>query len=776
MFKSYFLSSLRNLKKEALVTAINLLGMATGLAATVVIFLYVSNELDYDNLSDAENIYRLEFQQKSDQSPKWPVVPHTWTDKYAAQIPEIKDYTLIRRSTVVNTIVHGQGRFFEEEVIISSPGIIDMFDLKLVGSALNEPLKGRKKVMLSRSRALSYFENEDPVGKFISINGEDGFLVTGVFEKSVPIHMDFEVIMSVDDTIQRGSFYWLITYLKLSDGADHELVRQKINAIADEFSNPFFSDTEFRLVAMKDIYFDTNKYYQTMDYGDIGSIYIFTVLGLMILVVASLNFVNLTAATFINRAKEVGVRRVLGSTSRQLVGRFLTESGLILLFAYLCGMILVKWTIPLLNKHLGLSLDFPAVTSPVVWLSMMFFLSMVLAVGYYSSHLSKRLKTTKLSGGEKMGRYKSISLLFQFTIATLLIVGMLLVRDQLGFMKNRELGFGKDPVYMINMLNPDLRPNLKEYVNRFSTHPSVISASAMMGSPGDPRLMGNQNVWAEGMPQGENIFLPFYAGDENVVQTLGLDIIDGQDFSQGINVTEGTLAALINESAVGEFGWEDPIGKRMTISGGPAVIVGVVKDFHFQSLQNSIGPVAIVYDYNLYMIALRIQSEGLESALDFVKEEWLSIDPENEIQSFFLEESFNDQYAHEERLATILDMLTWLAVLISAIGTLGMMMLIIKQRTKEVGIRKVLGASLGEIVLLLNRPIFKLLFTANLLAWPIAYYFGNQWLDTFAYKVGLSVGPFLIAGATSSLLVFCALGYHSLKAAVKNPIDSLRYE
>lgn len=777
MFKSYLLSAIRNLKKESVITTINLLGLATGLAATIIIFLYVSKELDYDNLSNAENIYRVEFQKVSDQSPKWPVVPHTWPDKYVSQLPEVLEYTQIRRSSIINTIVVGQERFFETDLITSSPGIINIFDLQLIGAATSEPLRGRKKVIISKERAESYFQGQDPVGQFLSINGEDGFLVTGVFEKRVPVHLDFEIIQSVDETIQRGPFYWLFTYLHMSDGADYKAMAEKVNNVADEFSDPFFDDTEFRLVPMKNIYFEVNKFYQSMKYGDLTSVYIFMVLGLTILVTASLNFINLTAAGFIQRVKEVGVRRVLGSTNLQLAGRFIVESGLTLFTTYFVGLLLVKVAIPIINQHLGVHLNFPEASSPVIWLSMLFFVAMALTTASYASRFSRKsLNSSQGRKGQSRGHYKNLSLLFQFTVSTLLIVGMILVKNQLNFMKDHNLGFGDDRVYMINMLKPTQQPKLETYTERLASHRSVISASTMMGSPGNPSLVGNQNFWAEGMSQNENIFLSFYAGDENIIKTLGLNIIEGQDFSEGVNLTDGTLAAIVNESAVRRFGWKESVGKRMTLSGTPVVVMGVVEDFHFQSLQNSIQPVAIIYNYNPYMIAVRIRPDGVASVMDFMKEEWMSIDPENEMQGFFLEESFNDQYAHEERLGLILDILTYLAVIISAMGTLALVMLIIRQKTKVVGIHKVLGASLVQIFLLLNKRVFGLLLIANVLAWPVAFYFGNQWLHTFAYQVDLSLRTFLIAGIVTFLFVFVTLSYHSLKAAIKNPIDSLRYE
>ncbi len=777
MFKSYLLSSIRNLKKEGIIAVINLLGFATGMAATIIIFLYVSKELDYDNLSNAESIYRVEFQKVSDQSPKWPVVPHSWPDKYASQLPEVKGYTQIRRSSIVNTIMVGEEQFFESDLIISSPGIINMFDLHLIGSVASDPLTGRKKVLISKQLAENYFKEQDPVGQFLSINGETGFLVTGVFEKRVPIHMDFEIIQSVDETIQRGPFYWMFTYLRLSGGADYKALAKKVNGVADEFSDPFFDDTEFRLVPMKDIYFEVNKFYQSMKYGDLQSVYIFMVLGLMILVTASLNFINLTAAGFIQRMKEVGIRRVLGSTSSQLTGRFIVESGLVLLITYCVGLFIVKWAIPVINQQLGVSLTFPDPANPVIWLSMLFFILMALFTAGYGTYFSKRgLSATRMGKGTGNSHYKSLSILFQFTISILLIVGMILVKNQLNFMKDHELGFGEDRIYMINMLNPTVKYKLETYTERLSSHPSVISASTMMGSPGNPSLVGNQNFWAEGMPQTENIFLSFYAGDENIIETLGLNVIEGQDFSQGINLADGTLAAIVNESAVKRFGWKESVGKRMTLSGTQVVVMGVVDDFHFQSLQNSIQPVVIVYDYNPYMIAVRIQQEEVASVMDFIQKEWMSIDPVNEMQGFFLEESFNDQYAHEERLGLTLDILTYLAVIISAMGTLGLVMLIIRQKLKVVGIHKVLGANLLQLFLLLNKRVLGLLLVANLVAWPVAYYFGNQWLHTFAYQVDLNLWTFLIAGMITFLFVFVTLSYHSLKAATTNPIDSLRYE
>lgn len=774
MFKNFIIVSLRNLRREARLSLINVFGLSLALAASLVIFLYVSQQLSYDRFTTAERTYRLELRQISDQSPKWAISPVDWMGNYAARISAIEAVMPVDTYFPKTQVTIGDRDFFEDNIFKSNEHMVDMLDLELIGPGAQNALDGPKKVLLSVHHAQKYFGEEDPVGQLISIDGEDGFLVSGVFRSTRPSHIQPDLIVS--QVIAPGSQGWHFTYLRLAPGSDPQAVEDQINEMATELTEVFFTDTEYALINMADVYFHSKSKYQLSASGDLNSVYIFAAVGMMILVVACLNFINLTSASLLRYHKEVGIRKILGSVKRLLLYRLMTESGLIMLFSLIIAGAIVYNAVPWANQLWALELNLTEL--PWIWgLSILVILTgctllaASMPVFYLSqSELSKSFKTKKGKSG------KSVLMLFQFVVSVLLIIGTFLIKDQLSFLRQRDLGYGGDKILFINAIDPAVLSKSSEYRKRFEGHPSVLYTATIMGAPGDPAMMGNQNAWAEGMPADENIFLPLYAGDEEAVATLGLNVVLGQDFSQGVTVGDSSTAVLVNETAVRQFGWEEPIGKRMKISGRNHTVVGVLEDFHFLSLQNNIGPLAIAYGQNHYMIAIRIKADGVQSAMEHINKQWKTIQAEKPMESFFLQDNFNKQYLHEQRLDNILNVLTSLALIISAIGTLGMMLLIIEQKTKEIGIRKVLGASVTHLLLMLNRQLLMVILLANLIAWPLAYYFSGRWLSTFAYAVKPDLLFYLVAAVITLIVALGALSIQSFRAVKRNPVDVLKHE
>lgn len=774
MLKNFLSVSLRGLRREGRLTIINVFGLCTALASSLVILLYVHQQLSFDRFSQAESIYRLEIRQISDQSPKWAISPKSWTADYAARLSEVEDFMFVGTYLPQTEVAIGDSKFYEDDIFYSNSSIIDFLDIELIGSQSDDLLSGPKKVLLSQSQAARYFGVNDPVGQFLKIGGEEGYLVTGVFQRSKPSHISPDIIVS--EEVTPGEQGWLYNYLKLSPGTNPGELEAKINNMATELQEVFFTDSEYSLINLQDVYFHSKSKYQLSESGNLNSVYIFAGIALMILVVAGLNFVNLTAASMLRRTGEAGVRKVLGSAPWELFLRFLTEASLLSMSSLFLAMVLAYALIPQVNQLWGLNIDFGSL--PLFWV-LITVLALMLLTSLAAVLPVFRIRRQALSQSFNQGKSlkgKSVLMTFQFVVSMLLIIGTLLIRDQLSFLQSRDLGYGEDRVLFINAIDPSMKDRNSENRKRFEGHPSVLHTATIMGAPGDPAMMGNQNAWAEGMAADENIFLPLYAGDKYLVETLGLEILEGKGFSQGVAVGDSSTAVLINETAVKRFGWEEPLGKRMKISGNNHTVIGVVKDFHFLSLQNNIGPLAIAYQENSYMIAVRMRADGVAQAMAHIQEQWEKIQPEKPMESFFLEENFNKQYLHEQRLDHILKVLTVLSLIISAVGTLGIMMLYIQQKTREIGVRKVLGASVGQVLLLLNRQVFQVIVLANLIAWPVAWYFSGQWLNTFAYAVKPNLVFYLLAGLITLVVSLTVLGLQSVRAARANPVDVLRNE
>ncbi len=770
MFKNFLISAFRNIRREGIVSGISITGMAFGLSVSLLILMYVFKEFSYDQFSASDRIYRLELKQISDQSPKWAISHHATVKDIQVRSSQIEEVMFFKKKFQVTRVKAGDQDFFEKVVAISNEAFVEFTDLKIQNGSAEGMLGSPYQAILSQEYAKRYFNDTDPVGQLIEVDTAS-YLVTGVFRTTKPTHLSADVVVSEPES---ADLRWLFTYLKLKEGADVSEVLEEINGKAPELEGVFYNDTEYDLINIGDIHFESTSKFQLGTKGNRETVYVLLGIGLLILTIACINFINLTSAVFVKVSKEAAIRKVLGSSKGQLFQRYFIQSGILLGLSILIGTLFFVVVAPIANNTLGLNMR-PSEFS-YQWV---LYLIVLLGLVFFVTNILPAIRSSQLDKPDDVNHKRSgmhFLMVFQFCIAIILIVGTFLVRDQMDYLHNRYLGYGDDALLFVQMDDQSLWAKSTEYRKRFEGHPSVLYTSSIMGAPGDPSMMGNQNAWAEGMALGENVFLPLYAGEEEIVETLGLTVINGHGFEFGVNASDTVSAILVNETAAKEFGWDDPIGKRMRISGNECRVVGVVEDFHFLDLHEPIGPLVIAYSQNNYNIAVRINRNGLASALEFIEKQWEGIDPVHPFNSFFLEENFERQYQSEDRLKQVLNVLTALALIICSIGILGMVLMIMDQRTKEIGIRKVLGANIVQILTLLNKNVFILVVISNLIAWPLAYLLGKNWLQSFAYRTELNVMIFLIAGIIVCVLVLITVSYHSIKSALRNPVETLKYE
>ncbi len=772
MFRHYLTAAFRNLRHQKAITFINLTGMSLGVGCSLLLLLYTLQETSIDQFEKVDQKYRLELQQISDQSPKWAINHISWHKQYVDDIKQIEyAVPIMGYGDMVKMSVEGKD-FYENEALISSSQVIDFLELQMLRNQSEDPLGAPNRVIISEAYAMKYFPNDDPLGKEILVNDKDRFIVTGIFRYSNPSHIRTDMLFAYDEKIHHQS--WIHLYLQLYPNQDLKKLKDDINHISVELSEPFYNDTEYALIPMADIYFHSTSKYQFSNGGNLMVVRILGIIGLFILIVAAINFVNLSAASFLKRTKEIGLRKVLGATKVQIFQRFLSESAIMLLFVGVISTGLLYVVLPYLNQTLGVNLNLTSI--PITLLLFLIGALMILAfvTSIFPGLYIHQLRISKAIRSKKGRSSKEILVICQFSISIIMIIGTLLVKDQLSLIRDKDLGYGEDQILMIRMY--DYQSPSTSYVPRFERHSGVISATTIMGAPGDGNMMGNQNAWGEGMAPGENMFLPLYAGGENLIKTMGWEILEGRDFSEGVMMGDSIGSIIVNEAAVRAFGWRDPIGKRMIISGGEWRVVGVVQDFHFLSLHHEIGPLGIQYQHDNYMMALRLNAGNMDETMNHISQTWSEIGDEKPLNSFFLNENFNKQYLSEQRLDTILGILMFVSLVISMIGTLGMVIILMEEKTKEIGIRKVLGATIGQILFLLNQKMLRNLLIANVIAWPVAHWAINQWLDSFAHRVTPNVWFFLLAGSLSVLLALLALGYHSVKTAQTNPAIILKDE
>lgn len=772
MFRHYLTAAFRILRHQKAITFINLFGMSLGVSCSILLLLYTIQEMSIDQFQKVDRKYRLELQQISDQSPKWAINHISWSKNYADEIKQIEYAVPVMNYGDMVKMSVGDKAFYESEALISTPEIVDFLELQILRAQADDPLGAPNRVIISEAYARKYFQNDDPLGQEILVDDQYRFIVTGIFNYATPSHIDTDMFFAYDEKIHHYS--WIHLYLQLHPNQDLQKVKEDINNISIELSRPFYNDTEYALVSMEDVYFNSTSKYQFSNGGNLMVVRILGIIGLFILIVAAINFVNLSAASFLKRTKEIGLRKVLGASKAQVFLRFLAESSVMMLFVSLISIGLLYMALPHINQELGVELSLAGMPFilPLLLIGALMLLALVTSMvpGLYIH----QLRITKAIRSKKGKGSKEILVISQFAISIIMIIGTLLVKDQLSLIRDKDLGYGEDQILMVHIYDYQ-RPSTS-YIPRFERNSGVLSATTIMGAPGDGNMMGNQNAWGEGMAPGENMFLPLYAGGENLLKTMGWEILQGRDFSEGVAMGDSIRSIIVNEAAVRAFDWDDPIGKRMVISGGQWRVVGVVKDFHFLSLHHEIGPLGIQYQHDNYMMALRLNSRNMDATMDHIKQVWSEIDNTKPLNSFFLDENFDKQYLSEKRLDVILGILMFISLVISAIGTLGMVIILMDEKTKEIGIRKVLGATVSQILFLLNQKMLRNLLIANVIAWPIAYWAINHWLESFAHRVIPNVWVFLLAGGLSVVLALLALGYHSIKTAQTNPAIILKDE
>jgi len=808
MIKNYFKIAFRNLWKNKGFSAINIVGLAIGLATCLMMLFYVADELSYDKFNTkADRIYRVDGDIKFGgnhfvlaQSPD-PMGPTLKND-----FPQVEQYVRFRNNGGF-LVKKGTQNISEDKVIYADSSLFDVFTFPMIDGDPKTALVEPKSVVITETTAKKYFNSTDVVGKNLLINDTDNFKITGVI-KDIPLqsHFNFDFFVSLSTLPESRQNNWVSnnfnTYILLKKGADPKKlqsqfgamvikylgpqVQQIMNISMDQFTKNGDYDT-YNLMPLTSIHLHSNKSGELGINGNIEYVYIFSFIALLILLIACVNFMNLSTARSSNRAKEVGVRKVLGSLKKNLVTQFLIESILICFIGLLLAIIIVLLMLPYFNQLSGKQFS-PAVFSNPWLFPALIGLMVVVGViaGSYPAFFLSSFKPIdvlkgKLAKGFKNSPLRSGLVVFQFFISISLIIGTLVIYNQLKYIHNKDLGYNRSHVLILKDTSP-LGNSAKVFEDELLQIHGVQNAT-MTGYLPTSDWRNDNPLFPESTPDAKTaVSMQMWDVDENYIPTLDMHIIKGRNFSKDFLTDSSGI--IINESAAKLLGFADPINKAVytfaNIQNSKDLskyhIVGVIKDFNFNSLRDLVTPLALFYKKQEGSMALRVSTSNLGGLISQIENKWKSMVPGQPFNYSFMNDDFNKMYQSEEKTGNIFISFATLAILIACLGLFGLVTYAAEQRTKEIGIRKVLGASVTMIVGMLSKDFLKLILISAFIAFPISWWAMNIWLQHFAYRINIGWWIFVVAGFGSLLIALITVSFQAIKAALANPAESLHSE
>jgi putative ABC transport system permease protein len=805
MLFNYVKVAFRNLFRSRLYSAINIFGLAIGMAACLMIFLWVQDELSYDRFhQNAENIYRVErkvdFRDIHGQAP---ITSGPYGAALVQDYPEVENFVRIDRDEI--SIKDQRNIFRRQSVLFTDNSLLEIFDFRLQRGDPETALTQPKSIILTQDMALRYLGTEDVLGQTLTVDWNGSILdcqVTGILEK-VPhnSHVHFDVVVSLATYPEEFLVQWfnnsLYTYVLVREGTLHGEMEEKMTGFMEKYMGAQFTAFvgpdvdinevfQLKLKPLLDIHLHPSAEFEIEAMGSMTSVLIFTAIALMILLIACLNFMNLSTARANKRAKEVGLRKTVGAGRRQLWGQFLGESILMSFVALIFAVGLILLALPAFNQltQKALTIGFLFVPGNVWMLLAITLVTGVLAGLYPAFVLTafqpvKVLKGTALSGTGKSIFRKGMAVL-QFSISIMLIVGTLVIFKQMEFVRNKSLGFDHENMLLITTESETVRKDIEVLRSALQENPRILAVGGSSNIPGS-------NIFSDTVfkrDDSDDIFsLMFMATDYEFIDTYGFQLLQGRLFSREFGAdSEG--AVVLNRAAVSELGFapEEIVDKTILMATSetetiPLNVVGVVDDFHFKSLHRVIEPLVLwLVPDRMRIISVRMAPGDLGETLSFVQQKWMEIFPQEEFSYTFLDDRIKLLYQSEGKMRSLFLTFSILSIFVACLGLLGLAAFTAQERTKEIGVRKVLGASVGNILLLLSKEFVKWVLVANILAWPIAYYAMNRWMQNFAYRSAIGVWPFVLSAILAMFVALFTVGFQALKAALTDPVTSLRYE
>ncbi len=800
MLRNYFRSALRGLQRQPGYALLNVLGLTMGVAATLLILLYVSTELRYDRFHEnGDRIYRISSDiTEPDDAFRWAVTQTPLAMQLKSDYPEVEQYVRFIPNGRTQLQL-GEKLFFEEDIYLVDSTLLDVFTLEFLAGDSKTPLLEPNSIALSKSVSDRIFGKADPIGQILKTPSEREYKVTAIY-RDFPTyaHIRPNGLIS-SNTIEGlmnpspGSWggFGIYTYVLLREGTNpltfegklQEVVKSHVATIFDQFD----INIRYELIGLHDIHLRSDFEGEPEPVGQMGFIYIFAAVALFMLLIACINYMNLATARATKRALEVGIRKVLGSERKQLVGQFISESLLFSLISLVLSFVLVFLLLPLFNSTFDLDLERSLLFSTPILLGALGILVLTGVAGgsypafYLSGFQPMSVLKGKLAKGTGNPQLRKALVTVQFAITLFMIIGTGIIYDQMNYLRNKELGFDKEHMMTFNLPNQDAREKfsvLRDQLLQQSKISSVGSATTTPGEGFSKQVMIVEN--SEGVMDEYGV--DNYGVDFDFFPSLNIPFVAGRNFSREFG-TDSTLAAIVNESMVKRMGWQDAIGKRIQFQGNDtmpmAKVIGVVKDFHQQSLYEPIAALVFRPRFNNGSVHVKLEpnsSAELASLITSVEGVWNQVYPGTPFEYDFVDAAFMELYQADQVRAKIFTLFSVLMIFIACLGLLGLASFTAEQRTKEIGVRKILGADTSNLILLLTRNFALLVGIASIPAFIASWYFMTKWLNTFSYHADLNYWLFLMALLLVLLITLLTTGFHAVRAAVGNPVQALRHE
>ena len=798
MIRNYLLATLRILAKEKLYTIINSVGLAIGLATCFLIYSWVRFETSYDaSFQDSERIYRIvtKWDGSAEQgiASTYPMV----RTRVLSQFPEVEESARLFNQGFLGskTRIAYQDKVFTDNLFFYGDStILKIFSFKIVkgneATALHKP----SAVILTKKSAEKFFGFEDPIGKTIVVGTNREFEVTGVIENIPPnAHFHFDLLASMqshpwikgaENNVWSGVVFH--TYVKLKKGASPAELEKKIANLLDHFPDDpqqNGKNLDLRLQPLRDIHLKSDMKFELEPNGNITYVYLFVTIAALILVVAMINYTNLATARHTQRFKEVGVRKVLGASRKQLITQFMMESLVIALLAFILAVFLVEIARPLLlslsgQEYWSASLIQPQILLTVVaitlFIGLLTGLSPALAL---SAFKPVKLFKANVSSFSKGITARKILIISQFTVSIALTICTAVTYKQVKYLQEAKLGYDLDHTIVLNIGFKNIHDKVAILKSQLMNNTSILGTTATSQLPTDIETGENIDI-----TKSQSIGVNCVSVDPDFFKVMGIKVRLGEQLISSIQVSDSLNHFVINESALKSIGWkeEDAINKLISIRHGnqqPGPVVGVVSDFHFQSLHHAMGPLVLEFNPGGYQyLLIKVKRENLSETISFISKKWEEIAGGIPFDYMFLDHEYDNLYKSEQQRGTLFIAFSSIAVLISLLGLFGLSSFAAERRTKEIGLRKILGADMSNIFLLVSKDFLLLLVISFVLALPVGYYYMNTWLSHFAFKTNIGPGLFLLAGSINFLLALFTLSFHSLKISGTNPVETLRYE
>lgn len=791
MWINHLKITLRRMAKNKGYTFINIAGLTVGIAVCLLIFLWVNDELSFDRFhAKADRTYRALWEARYGENEwKTPAVPMPLGRTLESEFPEVETVTQFVAGGY--TFKKGNEYFREQNGAFVDEHFFDVFTMETLSGDPKAGLQQPDAIVLTEAMAQRYFGADNPVGKTIERNDGQLLQVAGVVKAFPPqshLKIDFLVSSNVLSFLEMRREQWgsasVLTYFTMVPGASVDELQQKLGA----YVNEYVVDDEFRqgnnytsfpFQALTDIHLGPALEMDAAHGGGMTYVWIFSIVAVFILLLACINFINLTTARSVLRAEEVAVRKVLGSQRRQLIAQFFTESIMYVGTSLVLALVLTRAVLPLFNDFADKQLTLQILLQPILLTSVLGFAALttfitgIIPATVLSSFTPARILKDKIASLKGRNWLREGLVVMQFAISVALIIGTLIIKDQLAFLQDRNLGFDQERVVVIDRATA-LRNNYFPFVEQLRNMPEVEAVTSAQAMPGDDY---DSTIFVPEQPSNyESSSLVYSFVDFRFPDAMDIKVVAGRSFNP--DMATDTAACIINQAAAAKLGWEDPIGKVLSYGGfDDRRIVGVVEDFSFRSLHYEVEPIVLLTTRKpLSNMAIRLKPGRVEDQLAKLQATWKEYAPQAPMEFTFLDQDFQQLYEKEMRMGQVFGIFSLLAVFIACLGLFGLAAFLTEQRTKEIGIRKILGATTAGLVGLLSRDFLRLVLIALLIASPVAWYLMNGWLEDFAYRIHIQWWVFAIAGILAVGIAFLTVSFQSVKAAMANPVESLRSE